>query len=647
MKVKRVSTSTTRAGRRVPRQSGKWYGVFVDYSGALRRLPLLTDRKASDALAHAIDRLNSLRAAGETIPPDLTRIVESMPPAVLGKLAGWGIIPASRLSAAKPLTDHLADWHAALLAKGTTAKQANLVNGRARTIIDGIGAGSFSNVTGEKVASYLADLRERLSQRTSNFYLVALGGFLRWAVRERRIVENPIAHLGGVQVTDATVRRALSADEQRWLLNVTEREPARFGMSGPERALAYHLALTTGLRASELAALTVSSFDLRADPPTVSLPAAKTKNRRGACQPIPRGLAETLRRFLGLKAPGARALNLPSKHRTAAMLRADLTAARSAWLNHASDPADRAEREQSEFLRHDGSAGRIDFHALRHSFGTGLALAGTPPKIAMDLMRHGTIGLTMDLYSHTVVADRAAALEAALPDLTVPPAEAIVLTGTDQRPSRAGALSPALSPRGGFRRKSADVGGLCATNATGRETSKNPRETAENTELTSPRPAGFEPATPGLGNRCSILLSYERPSGTHPGRLADRNVHRPHDARPRIAGLHPPGRKVPTSMLYLSAALRSTPQQPHCAVPPGRLRGAATLGRSAPVRPRYDSWFDAPKSRGRPASGGSRRLLTRLWPDARRPLQCPPKRSVTHSTLTVQEDYERAEDKLP
>ena len=61
-------------------------------------------------------------------------------------------------------------------------------------------------------------------------------------------------------------------------------------------------------------------------------------------------------------------------------------------------------------------AGLIDFHALRHSFGTNLALAGVPVKVCMDLMRHSDVNLTMKLYAHTLVQDRARALDA-LPDL--------------------------------------------------------------------------------------------------------------------------------------------------------------------------------------------------------------------------------------
>ena len=44
-----------------------------------------------------------------------------------------------------------------------------------------------------------------------------------------------------------------------------------------------------------------------------------------------------------------------------------------------------------------------------------MARAGVAPKILMDLARHSDINLTMRFYSHTVVQDRAKALEA-LPD---------------------------------------------------------------------------------------------------------------------------------------------------------------------------------------------------------------------------------------
>ncbi len=57
-------------------------------------------------------------------------------------------------------------------------------------------------------------------------------------------------------------------------------------------------------------------------------------------------------------------------------------------------------------------AGRdFEFHALRHQFITGLALADLPVKVAQTLARHSTIVLTMDCYSHVGKNDAAEALE--------------------------------------------------------------------------------------------------------------------------------------------------------------------------------------------------------------------------------------------
>jgi integrase len=61
-----------------------------------------------------------------------------------------------------------------------------------------------------------------------------------------------------------------------------------------------------------------------------------------------------------------------------------------------------------------------DFHALRHTFITNLAMSGVHPKVAQDLARHSTIELTMSRYSHTVMEQRSEAV-ARLPAFSTEP----------------------------------------------------------------------------------------------------------------------------------------------------------------------------------------------------------------------------------
>ena len=96
----------------------------------------------------------------------------------------------------------------------------------------------------------------------------------------------------------------------------------------------------------------------------------------------------------------------------AAMLRGDLAAARKAWLDEVKhDPDARAKREESDFLavtNHQGE--ELDFHALRHTTGSWLALQGIHPNIIKTVMRHSTITLTMDTYGHLLPDQHADAI---------------------------------------------------------------------------------------------------------------------------------------------------------------------------------------------------------------------------------------------
>ncbi len=392
-----------RKGSQVLVQTRKWYVQYRDSLGVLRKVVGYTDKQATEQLAAELERWVAQEQSGL-----IDRFAEHRK---------------------RALGEHVDDWQKALLAKGNTTKHADLLKGRVSRLLDACGFRRWSDISASRVQAYLAEQRGNgLSAQTSNFYLQAVKQFCRWMVRDGRAPDSALAHLQGVNVkTDRRHdRRALKTEELRKLLATTESGPTRFGMTGPQRALLYTVALETGLRASELRSLTPTSFDLDARPPTITVEAGYSKHRRQDTLPIRESLAGQLRGVLGGAGDGERIFNMPPSTNTARMFRADLA---DVGIPYRDD------------------AGRVaDVHALRHTFVSNLVAGGVHPKLAQALARHSTITLTMDRYTHTVLGEQAEALTA-LPDLSRPDPnrQKQLATGTDDRPVAA-ASSDQFSP---------------------------------------------------------------------------------------------------------------------------------------------------------------------------------------------------------
>ncbi len=352
-------------------------------------------------------------------------------------------------------------------------------------------------------------LRERLgrgrSVQTSNFYLQAVKQFCRWMVRDRRAGDNPLAHLegGNVRADRRHDRRELEADELRRLLaaaRASDRTFRRF--TGADRFHLYATACATGFRALSLASLTPESFDLDADAPAVTLAARHVKNRRTKVQPLPADVAELLRDYLAGKPAGQPVWGgkCAANNEAADMLRIDLDAAGIPYAVEGPDGPLFA-----------------DFHALRHSYLTLGGRAGIDLRTLQELAGHSTPILTAR-YSHRRLYDLAGAIEklpSILPTGDEAPnqaAEVIRATGTDGSAAAAAGFScsPVAQTRAGVRGPTLAAAGT-ASEAAGTGESENPMRdrglrvvAGESGSKRGVRPAGFEPATLGLGNRCSI-----------------------------------------------------------------------------------------------------------------------------------------------
>jgi len=362
-------------------------GYFIEYSerpGLRKTVYAGRDLAAAQALARKLEADAMLRRKG---------VIDS-------KADGFAAAEA------RPLSEHLTDFGAALRARGNTAKHAEQSRSRAGCVLAKVGR--ISELAPSKVQAALADLRAEAdlppderheggrSLATCNHYLRAVKSFTRWLWRDGRAREDALAHLSAFKVTDAGQRRALTDAELSALLRVAHEGGPVLGMAGTDRAMLYAVAVGTGFRAGELASLTPESFALDASPPTVAVEAAYSKRRRRDVQPIPVALAEGLRPWLAEKQPGRSVFNVPQK--TAKMMRRDLAAADIAYST---------------------AEGVADFHSLRHTYVSRLVRSGINVKLVQELARHSTPVLTLGRYTHVDMNDKAIAL-ATVPALEAP-----------------------------------------------------------------------------------------------------------------------------------------------------------------------------------------------------------------------------------
>jgi len=398
----RLYKNTYRDRHGQARESNKWYCEFRDQVQVVRRIPLLSDKTASDEAGRKIERLVALRASGEAPDLELSRWLLTCPAQITQLLSEWRIIDSTRVAAIKTLAEHLDEYQRDLEMGGNSDKHATVTHARAKRIIDHCGFFAIADMRDDAVKDFLSNLwkEKKISAKTFGYYVRDLKAFCKWLIRTRRARENPMEHLSGLGskalARDSRKRRrALSLEEVKALLAATSTEPSRYDMPGQERALVYRLAVETGLRVSEIGSLTRSSFHLDAKVPTVFVPGSATKNARDAELPLRKATVEILRAHLKDKMPGSNAFRMPPSTKTARMLRADLVTAGIAAVD---------------------SAGRVvDFHALRHTFLTLLANSGVHPKVAQDLARHSDVNLTLSRYSHTVLDQRSEAVDR-LPD---------------------------------------------------------------------------------------------------------------------------------------------------------------------------------------------------------------------------------------
>jgi integrase len=299
----------------------------------------------------------------------------------------FGLIPprVERESAGRPLNELLDAFLADVKAKGRAERTVEKYE-QLRGLFCECGWEKLQNVTARTFTQWRQ--LGKLRPKTVNDYLRNASRFFHWLQHQGMVRENPLAH----------VERSDDREKQEYRRALTDEEVRRLLATAPRfRAIMYWLALETGIRRNEMDQLRVGDFMLETLQPIVRLPAAITKNGKTADLPLRSDLAAAIRSVLP---DHALACEWVFRNRVprVRVFKRDLVKAGIPFL--------------------DVAGRRLDFHALRKTLGTNLAVSGVSPRIAMELMRHSDIKLTMKVYTDASRLPLAAAV-AGLPKFTL------------------------------------------------------------------------------------------------------------------------------------------------------------------------------------------------------------------------------------
>jgi integrase len=387
-----------KTGEKTKTKSRKWWGRYRDSTDIEKRVPLANDKVAAQTMLNSLVR----RAEREKA----------------------GLIDPAEEQLKKALSSHIDEYESYLKSKGNTRSHYFKTAQRIRAITADRGFKRINDISASQVQECLSDLRQDgLGVSTSNHYLRAIKGFTRWLQRDRRTNEDRLVHLTflNADVDRRHDRRALSTEEFSLLLEAARDGKSVENISGPDRAMMYVLATWTGFRKGEIGSLTLRSFRLEDEPPTVSIAAGYSKRKRQDRQVLHPELVVQLRDWIKTKPdcepddllfPVSGLVSGGTERKTCKMMRHDLAVARKKWISDAETKTEKTRRGNSDFLKYCDSNGLFaDFHSNRHTFITSLERAGVRPKVAQILARHSDIRLTLGVYTHTDMDDQTAAIK--------------------------------------------------------------------------------------------------------------------------------------------------------------------------------------------------------------------------------------------